>query len=50
MPLSGIGTICRIAVRASSVAVRSATMGVAIIPGATALRGMPAPAHSGVDE
>ena len=47
-PCSGIGTMSASAARCSSVASRSAVIGVSTIPGPMPLSGMPAPAHSAV--
>jgi hypothetical protein len=45
-PFSGIGTRAAIAARWISVPIMPATMGVSTTPGAMALSGIPAPAHS----
>ncbi|GGM44681.1 hypothetical protein GCM10010102_45120 [Promicromonospora citrea] len=47
-PFSGIGTVAAIAARWISVPIMPATIGVSTTPGATALSGMPAPAHRGL--
>ena len=48
MPFSGIGTTCSNCSRDSGVAMRPAVIGVAMMPGAAAFNGMPAPAHAAV--